>query len=334
MPPHREAVVRRPVAEKLREVDQAFPGRHVTFLAREYRQQSGCLHPGTLTVSRGADSMRVMAYETRTRRFSRAEYERLIEIGFFRPGDPIELVGGELMVAEPQGAAHYTAIVKTARALEAAFGPGWHARIQGPLGLDDDSEPEPDVAIVPGSPDDYGHAHPSRPVLTVEVAESSLTIDREPQGQSLRSRSARRLLDSQFARPRPRAVSLARLRPVRAIRVELRSMRRPRCVRARHAAGRAARERRRHAAASLKDLRHLGRSRERRRGRSARSKGSSIGPGRAQRGPHDVEGFVGRQRVGLLPARGRLPERHGNDPDRSSAGLFSSEDERVATKLS
>ena len=96
--------------------------------------------------------MHAMAsYETRTRRFSRAEYERLIDLGVFQPGEPIELIGGELMVAEPQGAAHYTAIMKTAKALEAAFGPGWHVRTQGPIGLDDDSEPEPDVAVVPGA---------------------------------------------------------------------------------------------------------------------------------------------------------------------------------------
>jgi Uma2 family endonuclease len=121
-------------------------------------------------------------YETRTRRFTRVEYERLIDLGVFQPGEAIELIGGELMVAEPQGAPHYTAIRKTARALEAAFGPGWEVRTQGPIGLDDDSEPEPDVAVVPGAPDDYARAHPSRPVLTVEVAESSLALDRQHKG--------------------------------------------------------------------------------------------------------------------------------------------------------
>src|SRR3989454_11416137 len=120
--------------------------------------------------------------KTTPRRFSRAEYEALIDRGVFQPGEPIELIGGELRVAEPQGVAHYTAIVKTARALEAAFGPGWHARTQGPIGLDDDSEPEPDVAVVPGGPEDYSRAHPSRPVLTVEAAESSLGVDRERKG--------------------------------------------------------------------------------------------------------------------------------------------------------
>jgi len=120
--------------------------------------------------------------EMRTRRWTRIEYEELIELGVFQPGEPIELIGGELMVAEPQGAAHYTAIWKAAKALEAAFGPGWMVRTQGPIGLDDESEPEPDVAVVPGGPEDYRSAHPSRPVLTVEVAESSLGSDRERKG--------------------------------------------------------------------------------------------------------------------------------------------------------
>src|SRR5215813_8974693 len=122
------------------------------------------------------------SYETRTRRFTRAEYERLIELGIFQPDEEIELIGGELLVAEPQGAPHYTAIRRTAKALEAAFGRGWEVRTEGPIALDDDSEPEPDVAVVPGKPEDYSRAHPSRPVLTVEVAESSLALDRQRKG--------------------------------------------------------------------------------------------------------------------------------------------------------
>jgi Uma2 family endonuclease len=136
-----------------------------------------------LTCPEAADTIGAMAsYETRTRRFTRAEYDRLIELGIFQPGEEIELIGGELLVAEPQGAAHYTAIVKSTRALQAAFGPGWYVRAEGPIGLDDDSEPEPDVAVVPGDPEDYSRAHPSRPVLTLEVAESSLASDRRRKG--------------------------------------------------------------------------------------------------------------------------------------------------------
>jgi len=122
------------------------------------------------------------AYEIKTRRWTRAEYDRLIELGFFQPDEPIELIGGQLMVAEPQGAAHYTAIQRTARALEVAFGPGWVVRTQGPIRLDDESEPEPDVAVVRGTAADYRAEHPSRPFLTVEIAESSLGTDRERKG--------------------------------------------------------------------------------------------------------------------------------------------------------
>jgi Uma2 family endonuclease len=117
-----------------------------------------------------------------TRRWRRVEYERLVEAGFFPPGDRVELVGGQLIVAEPQGSGHYAAIRAVEEALRRAFGQGWEVRAQGPLALDDESEPEPDVAVVPGSFLDYTLHHPSRPVLVVEVSESSLTVDREHKG--------------------------------------------------------------------------------------------------------------------------------------------------------
>jgi Uma2 family endonuclease len=117
-----------------------------------------------------------------TRRWRRVEYERLVEAGFFPPGDRVELLGGHLIVAEPQGSGHFATIRAVEEALRAAFGRGWEVRAQGPLALDDDSEPEPDVAVVPGSFLDYTLQHPSRPVLVVEVSESSLTLDREHKG--------------------------------------------------------------------------------------------------------------------------------------------------------
>jgi Uma2 family endonuclease len=118
----------------------------------------------------------------RARRFTRVEYDRLIDAGFFRPDDPVELLGGQLIVAEPQGSRHYAALRATHEAVRAAFGPGWEIRGQGPLALDDESEPEPDVAVVPGSFRDYRAAHPSRPVLVIEIAESSLAMDRSHKG--------------------------------------------------------------------------------------------------------------------------------------------------------
>ena len=120
--------------------------------------------------------------DIRTRRWRRVEYERLIEVGFFRPGDPVELVGGQLIVAEPQGSRHFAAVQAVEEALRSAFGRGWQVRGQGPLALDDESEPEPDVAVVPGSFRDYVAGHPSRPALVVEVSDSSLALDRDHKG--------------------------------------------------------------------------------------------------------------------------------------------------------
>ena len=120
--------------------------------------------------------------DLRTRRWTRIEYERLIEGGFFRPGDPVELLGGQLVVAEPQGSRHFAALRATQEALRAAFGVGWEIRGQGPLALDEESEPEPDLAVVPGTFRDYQAAHPSRPVLVVEISETSLALDRTHKG--------------------------------------------------------------------------------------------------------------------------------------------------------
>ena len=123
-----------------------------------------------------------MEYPMRTRQWTRAEYDRLIEIGVFHPGDAVELLGGAIIVAEPQNSPHYTAIGLAEEALRVAFGPGWLIRTQGPIALDAQSEPEPDVAVASGSLRDYSREHPARPVLIVEVAASSLSLDRNHKG--------------------------------------------------------------------------------------------------------------------------------------------------------
>ena len=115
------------------------------------------------------------------RRWTRAEYDRLVDLGVLH-GEPVELIGGQLVVAEPQGSYHATAIGAVDDALRAALPPGWVVRAQMPVALDDESEPEPDVAVVPGERADYRADHPARPALVVEVAESSLAFDREDKG--------------------------------------------------------------------------------------------------------------------------------------------------------
>ena len=112
------------------------------------------------------------------KRWTRVEYEQLIDKGVFTTEDKIELIDGVLVVAEPQSSYHYTSIRLVAHALERAFGDGWDVRTQAPIALDETSEPEPDVAVVRGSIRDYTTAHPEDPVLVVEVTLSSQTLDR------------------------------------------------------------------------------------------------------------------------------------------------------------
>jgi Uma2 family endonuclease len=122
------------------------------------------------------------------RRWKRAEYDRLVALGAF-DGDPIELIAGQLVVAEPQRPYHASAVSSADYALRAVLPQGWIVRTQSPVWLDDESEPEPDLVVVPGLPADYRLAHPGRPVLTIEVAESSLVFDRDVKG-SLYARAA------------------------------------------------------------------------------------------------------------------------------------------------
>ncbi len=119
----------------------------------------------------------------RTRRWTRAEYDRLIDTGVFQPGERLELLAGQLVVREPQGTPHATGIRLVTRALREVFGQdGWMVDMQLPVALDEESEPEPDVTVTAGSPRDFLPSHPARPVLVVEVAESSLALDREEKG--------------------------------------------------------------------------------------------------------------------------------------------------------
>jgi len=112
----------------------------------------------------------------------RSRYDQLVHAGIFGPDDRIELLDGLLVVREPQGERHATVVALVRAAIEKAFGRAYYLREEKPIALDDQSEPEPDIAVVSGRPRDYLAAHPSRPVLIVEVADSSLALDRLRKG--------------------------------------------------------------------------------------------------------------------------------------------------------
>jgi Uma2 family endonuclease len=109
------------------------------------------------------------------RRWTRAEYYRLLDSGAL-PDSGIELLEGTIVETTPQRAPHATATQLVAEALRRAF-PQAVVRVQFPFVVDETTEPEPDVAVVPGSVADYAQAHPSTALLVVEVADSTLPKD-------------------------------------------------------------------------------------------------------------------------------------------------------------
>ncbi len=111
------------------------------------------------------------------RRWTRAEYYRLGELDFFR-GQRVERIGGELMVMSPQDWKHTAGVTRADTAVRAAFAAsGRWVRTQFPMEFTLESDPEPDVSVVPGRFEDY-RSHPDSALLIVEVANTSLSYDR------------------------------------------------------------------------------------------------------------------------------------------------------------
>lgn len=114
----------------------------------------------------------------RQRRWTRRDYDRVVDAGAFWPEDRLELLDGEVWEMTPQSCRHAIAFELVAAALQKAFEGIGHVRHQLPIALDELSEPEPDVAVVPGLLRDYREEHPRQALLVVEVAETSLAHDR------------------------------------------------------------------------------------------------------------------------------------------------------------
>jgi Uma2 family endonuclease len=135
----------------------------------------------TATVARSA-SQPIVDYPLF--RLSVVQYERMVEVGILHSGDPIELLEGLLVQKMTQHPPHATASGLLLEAIRSLLPAGWHAREQKPIRLED-SEPEPDAAVVRGNWAQYANSHPSPEDigLVVEVADSSLGADRTDKGR-------------------------------------------------------------------------------------------------------------------------------------------------------
>jgi len=114
----------------------------------------------------------------RAKLWTREEYDRLVGAGAFHPEARVQLIQGEIVERTPQSAQHATALRRLQKALETVFREGYDVRAQLPLALEEQSEPEPDIAVVLGSLNDYRAHHPTTALLVVEIADTTLDFDR------------------------------------------------------------------------------------------------------------------------------------------------------------
>jgi Uma2 family endonuclease len=108
------------------------------------------------------------------RTWTRAEYDRMVEAGHFED-EKIELLYGALVEMSPQGIGHNNFIRFLTNLLVPLVAGKALVQVQAALAVSDDSEPEPDLAIV--ADQDYVTDHPQTAFLVIEVSASSLKKD-------------------------------------------------------------------------------------------------------------------------------------------------------------
>ncbi len=124
-----------------------------------------------------------------SRRFTVDEYRRMGETGVLTEDDRVELLEGLVVTKMIHNPPHDSSVHLTDDALRQRLPAGWHTRIQSSV-TTDDSEPEPDVAVVRGSARDYSARHPGPHDigLVIEVADASLRSDRNKRRLYARAR--------------------------------------------------------------------------------------------------------------------------------------------------
>jgi len=114
------------------------------------------------------------------RRFTVEAYHRMVEAGILAEDDRVELIRGEVVEMTPIGRSHAARVDRLTRLFTSRLGERAIVRVQGPLPLGPDSEPQPDLTLLRPCSDFYLETplRPSDVFLVVEVADSSLATDR------------------------------------------------------------------------------------------------------------------------------------------------------------
>jgi Uma2 family endonuclease len=102
------------------------------------------------------------------------QYREFCDRGFFDHGR-VEFVFGEIIDMGKQGWPHALALELLVAVLRGVFASGHWVREEKPFPVVG-SQPQPDAAVIPGSPRDYSD-HPTTAVLIVEVSDTTLKYD-------------------------------------------------------------------------------------------------------------------------------------------------------------
>ena len=117
------------------------------------------------------------------RPFTNSEYHALAKVGVLAPDERVQLIAGDIIVMSPVGSRHATcvALIDDAFTPLRLVPPRACIRVQSPLVMPDNSEPEPDAMLLVWREDRYAFRAP-RPedvLLLVEVSDSTLGYDRD-----------------------------------------------------------------------------------------------------------------------------------------------------------
>ncbi|HZO33007.1 MAG TPA: Uma2 family endonuclease [Chloroflexota bacterium] len=121
-----------------------------------------------------------MAVDYKRYRFTRDDYHRMAEAGVFKPDVDVELIDGEIVEMNPIGRRHIGAVDRLTATVVPQVRGRAIVRIQSPIALGDDGEPEPDLVLLRYRADFYTESDetPEDILLIVEVADTSERYDR------------------------------------------------------------------------------------------------------------------------------------------------------------
>jgi Uma2 family endonuclease len=106
------------------------------------------------------------------------QYEDLVEAGVL-DGQPVELIDGLLVRKMGKKPPHVIACEATRDELLPLIPRGWRLTIEAPVRIPEFDEPEPDLAIVRGTREDYEDHHPGPADLGLLIEVSDTTLDRD-----------------------------------------------------------------------------------------------------------------------------------------------------------